>query len=1660
MPRCVKPVLWLLIGGMLGLGGVLAAADLTDLSLWKGNDGGNAAQPPQLSLVDAPSGRAIQAQVVAPGGYQGMDLQLPEAIDTSSIAGIEFDFFQNAIGMDGTASLMAAYENGGGIFLQFRHRYNQWNHVFIPLDLRSYQPMGHASPKHGMLKKLTFSIYDALDTPSETLRVANLKFVPKAAGNFKIPVPYYQHRNLPPQGDASGKTMTDGILDEEQQIRFPHYSNDPDIDFDLGGIYLVDAVKVGAIAVPSQNIAELFIESSMDGKTFKTVGHITNSNTSGQKERYTISGQNLKLLGRYFRVRIGRSRTDFPVALGEVEFYGKLPTDEEFRRANAAGAYDLGPALPVLNADNYWMLESSGGKMAVCKKNGVIVGLSEDGRTIAERIWGVYKLSDGRKTVSADDYSAQIIDSQMKDGKLITTFTIPQLSGIVFSRTTGWSDGNFSSRLEFQSKRTDRQILQTSLKVIIPQTLRRGGLYETWGSGHTMTHRFADEFSMDLPAASESVVVFENAAQSLTLLNYRYKYKDRFIRLGAGVITVAGFGDKTTIFTENGWLFCDGVFEVNPAHRTGSVESRLLAVKGDLTHAFDKYLEQPEAHNFHFSIQRPQWVEDVRFFTGMNWGEFWGDNLVRLADNSQKIIREGIMQIQTSHDGFSWGDWNDFLTSGIHRNHFGGEMTAQEVRDRLKKTREAAPGAKLSTYTWLWSATKGSKVFKEHKDWFITHNVQGGEISFFPGDFALNYYWMLSPEGSYAEMFRQVTETVKGLDMDIWYLDGGGSPATIDWVKLRIDEPDSYDRLFADIRKEIRKDGDRGIFFNHPENPLADFGFLESTSEILSNNWRDGATYMYRFKLWQRPDPKFTPLYIYWTGESDLSYRRYVVATGLGLVFTNSWQDKRPYVGLISARQQSRKTQMVSANIQPNWRYDYDTSWELMPLTFGNSGWLMVRSHYKDTRSGKFACDLAPLGITDKALPVYYYNFEMVPHAEHKGIIPEPEAENAYAQTQFQSDFIISTAYAGSKPYSDRMEQEFALPANGMRLCYATQSPALVWSTDNLRCQIPMSETLGVKTSGAVQGEKISLKVESEREKAEIIVLLPSGCMAGKATVNGTAVDPVPLIAYGAEFVRISVPKGNSDVAVDLVKAIEAPVGDYRLAVPEAGPGATLNIQVTTPAMDRMVPACVVITQKNIPVWHRAITLQGTEANVALTLPEVLTGDTYQVSIYDLTGRKLAGCDVALRNGAPKLAPYGYPHFPSEYKQEKVSAQAAAPGINVIGTAAEWSEGEVVVNPEKASIKLQSPKMLNSNYGVLAGALEVEAKRYIKVRLNGNFDWYAENGLAINTWNISLCYGDLPTCSALTFDFETPAGYTTRSFAGVGMIFAERNAKTPESYGTKEIPQFISSISLFCRGKNGNEEEHWLDCRELGAPQNWTGKLYVGGCWQNPTPARFLEITLLESRDTLPQGAELTRPFFLKGGQNKVVEQTVDVPRVSGKITIDGKMTEDAWRNAPEFTDFSLLDMPAVKAPLTRIKMLSDDEFIYIAAELHDPDRVINAAAKQPFQADGIEVYLGRGKGNPYCDQYILASGKSFMALRHLPDGKNTPLPEIEWAEITAGHNLTIEAAFPKKIKNDDPAFNAFNVGRNRVGDGNDQLYTLTPGRVYRNLEGYKFGSI
>ncbi len=90
--------------------------------------------------------------------------------------------------------------------------------------------------------------------------------------------------------------------------------------------------------------------------------------------------------------------------------------------------------------------------------------------------------------------------------------------------------------------------------------------------------------------------------------------------------------------------------------------------------------------------------------------------------------------------------------------------------------------------------------------------------------------------------------------------------------------------------------------------------------------------------------------------------------------------------------------------------------------------------------------------------------------------------------------------------------------------------------------------------------------------------------------------------------------------------------------------------------------------------------------------------------------------------------------------------------------------------------------------------------------------------------------------------------------------------------------------------------------------------------------------------------------------------------RAATPIKIDGKLDDEAWKNAPWTTDFVDIEGDTRPKPRfrTRVKMLWDNEFFYIAADLEEPHvwATLTEHDSVIFQDNDFEVFIDPNSDN------------------------------------------------------------------------------------------------
>ncbi|MBT7066367.1 MAG: hypothetical protein HN919_08705, partial [Verrucomicrobia bacterium] len=1580
-----------------------------------------------------------------------------QSIDLSQYSAVSLEIRQGFyVGRKSTCVIKLFFDGSAVgpefIYGDFMAGLGEWTRVTVPLEKRAWKGGGHLQPEFLKANQMLFYPYATMETKDEFMEIRNIEFIPRGAGPQKIRVNNYEHINKPDSGDPHATILTDGVIDQAAQAQWGSYKATPEIHFDLGGIYLIDSIKVEAIAVPSHNIDTVTIVASNDKISWHPVAIIQNKEGGTDEIHQVLSADKLGIPGRYFRMAVSRNRVDHTVRLSEISFFGRLPTENELRQA-ADKAYTIGPPIPDVTPQDYLTVSRDGISFHVARRNGIIVDLTYNGRKLAERIVDQYLLSYREDDHRSDAYADQVSKLETVGGAVELCATNLTLPGIRIEKRYAIENGALARTITYvDAGMQQRAFITTATRVVLAQAFRRSGVYETSGTWGSLKRLFAEEVLIDIQATRQAFLTFERPDEDLTLMHYLFKCDGEFLYFD----NIAEYKD-TTLLTPNGWVLTSALLELGPGVTT-SVGTRLDIVRGGLHDAYLKYINLPEPASYRGAIRRPAWLRDVVALNSLDWEGLWTDVDAGMTQRATKLLRTGY--VVTPGRGDLNGVMGESPITGEVRNWFGGRQTAEELKRRIAACRAQAPNRnRAGIYTWLFSAFPYTKPVREHPEWFVWKNRNGSDASWFPG-LAQNYlrFWDI-PESRDAAV-KQVVDMLNYYDLDVWYLDGGaGGTITIDWETMRADHPLARTKLFKAVIAEMRKtDPERIVFFNTPGNPLGDMGFHESFSGVMTANWREGAAWMWKFKLFQVNDKLRYSVYIYWLPGVEGAFENYMVGTGLMPSFTSRRMQAKdvPYV---TARYENRMVEMVDADVRPNWRSDPETDLELMSLRNGQAGIMFVNPRAEEQKAYPVSALSAPLGLK-QGQPYYSWSIAIHNARSWDGRYAEAELESIYAASHWAPDRIAKVRFFDTALAGQRLERTFKMTPAELQLWVVTHTPGFIWSTDNMRTQLWLPERPKLKLTGSSTAEQVALRADSQFANAEIAVLIPRGKVPKSVSVNATA-TPLRVFRYAGRAVAIvPISAGASEIAVQLKAPVEA----------AAAPALTIEdgnqrLQVALDESWQGKHLCARAELDGSLLWEHSEPVAGVNQTFTLNPPASLRQGTYRVVVSDVTGKQASEGTMTLTGGKPRLV-LPYSDMPALSSETEVKiASFAGVGFEGFATGTSYARGAgtASVDAAAATLSVGMQPMYRSHINTAAAGMEVRACRFLKFRVTSNFEYFNRTG-TIQPKRHFVRYERSASFAGMMLDFADATGYSARTALGFGKVSKSKSDSVPKTWGTKEKPDRIFALNDYIHGDT-ETETFWIDTYQLGVPDNWSGKLWVSAVVQNLTPDRWLKLTLLESADALPEGAEVDQGHDLV---NTKVTREIPLAHTTQKLSADGDLSKIDFTGAFAGTGFTYAGNSVRKSSQQSSFLLTHDgRYLFLKVTAEEKGKEVfnteQGKAGKPWHSDSIEFFFTVGTSDDIHHVVIDAEGNRVEMVEEAErvGGKSTP---VRWATLRIqkeDHSFVLYAAVPlAKLKISGPLAGkrvGFNVMRNRVApDGTAEYLTFVPGASYFSGRNYQ----
>jgi len=1452
----------------------------------------------------------------------------------------------------------------------------------------------------------------------------------------------YEYLSKPTRGDENATILTDGKVNaREQQAFWRMLGPRPEIVFDLGKEYFVSRVVLRAISSPAVNIASAEIQGATgpsrplavgaegkpsaggggapagslaaltQGLQWQTLAVLRNEDGRRAEAEHEVAGP-VRRVARYVKVVLNRPAADQDVELAEVELYGREPTEED-RLAAAASAYEIGPEMPPTtdaerHDEHFFYLTGEGIRVAVDRVHGLVGGIwkREHAEKCLERLADKYYLLTREEDVEAGEYDDRV-EEVLEDragGPLRLRCSNPKLPDVTIEKTYTLSpDGRrLIKRVAFvsTSDAPDR-FLTPAVGGLLTEDFRRGGVYMGCDRG-LGARLFAEEVTVPrqigaLGARNAKVVIFERYDLGWGLAQYRYKVNDHYCRP-----LTSRWHEKANhppIYLPNGWEFGVATLHLAPKQEQ-SIETQLALFEGRQYDFYGMYRNLPEVAEAFASVQRPEWVRDLK--TGCNVA------LNPLTEDLTGPLMPVQRSLQMTETGGLWnlthihGVWGEWFTEGVVTNGYGAKIDTQWLKDYIAAVQRMSPRVKVGVYTWAWAVHPRSKAYREHPEWFITTDRDGQVFNAY-SNMVLNHARRFSIAESMDELMDQFARVMTDFKGDFFYLDGGGGGQNlIDWEHLACDQDYDYQELYRRIREVTRACGDdKAVWFNARTGPYWDIGYYEGIDRMLhAATWRDSADGLSAVKIRQAYDPGQVVVPLYWRASTLPFFSNYCIGLGITPSRPLGADDQREKLPFIEAAYETRGLRWIEADLEPDWRVDPETQIEAYALKEGEAAFISVIDHREDAGGpAVVSADTEKLGL-DAGRPVYAWTFGVRDIREAWPALPEATRREVYRQTGWGLDLVarLLGVEVIEKP-GGRIELEIPTEPHLLRMVMLSNSPAGVFSVGELRTNFWKPTNLGASVHAELSAEGGQMVVEATAPDAgaEIIVCPPPGKVVnpGKGALK-------PVFVGERKLVILSVPAGEHRLELAVT---DAPPMDAELKVScpeEVAAGETLEVATEPPTGSAQVSLCrgdVLVFGGEVPA---------TEGVLRVAVPEQVHGGELEVRVAAagaqremVTGK--AGVKIT-GDFEPELVPVALPKRGP--KLEIAEVNKTVKGIKVLSAGTDTHDGYdgglfAQVEAERLTIaggNLDAPR---SRYGYGFGGLELEGARVLTLRVSNTFHeaWtYYRSRVSYHPKYTSTFCG-------VMVDYHTEEGYTRRVALGLGLINPKRKAPRP-GWGTKAPPdEFISLGDVI---HEGGETEVTIDLARW-APAGWDGRCWLAAGADNVLPSRRIYVQILDNADT-PEGKEIIEGEAM-GDLYKI--RSYRVCRMPAAPAIDGKLADEAWRELKPVKDFGLLGRMGSSTQATRAWLAYDDEKLYVAFDCPESEKQqLNTAAKKIWNQDAIDFALDVDGDREDFQQIIVNCKGEFEQFSQGAGGEKTVWQiEVGVAQYEGG--WSVEVAIP-----------------------------------------------
>jgi hypothetical protein len=1098
--------------------------------------------------------------------------------------------------------------------------------------------------------------------------------------------------------------------------------------------------------------------------------------------------------------------------------------------------YDPGPPLPDASSlggedANYWYLSGAGLRAAVHKGTGMLGGLWQtvDGRRTVERVVEMYKLETRNEAIAADGYADRVQRLVRRTPpELMVQCAQGKLRGITIEKAYRLDarPGILAQTTRFVNQTTRPDVFVTlALRTVLAPDYRREAIY-TGGSylgplvpansirERVLTDSQKQPWTSGITNGRPSWVLAVNEALGCNVASYRYRVNGQYVLPWNSIWTE----ELLNLYhTPAGWEMGVCTLHLRP-REDASAEVDYTLCRGGRLGFYGTYRSRPEVAAMYARVgRRPTWLRDLKM------------PIVDTVCRALALTEDGALLRADS----PFGLWGDPLARGPD-----GELTArvERVRQLVARSQAASPRVKIGLYTWAWSAAERSPVVRRHPDWFVSRDRAGEVRNAYP--LAMSFLRCLSAPGCLEHSLTWYRSLVRTYAEDFQYLDNDGTGVqTVDWEHLRVDQDYDWQRLHEGVLAAARAHGpETATFFNNRVIPQGDISFAEyMPTEIQNTDWRRPADEMYPLKVFQKRDPERIVSLLYSRPETEPSYTNYCV--GLGLL---PWYGSLAQLPFVNAAIETRRLELMDADLQPDWQRDRAISVEAYPLRLGPAACVSFIGHEDTPRETELAFDAARMGLVP-GHPYSAWLFDLKDSREHEGRLTESDQRRAYEGYNWADEVVVSGQFLdAAESLPKRYARRLVARPRRLRMLVLTHSPALVWSLNGRRTNFWLPEIRGVSVRPvrSSDDDRAEVTCRSSVEQAEVVFQVPRDRRVSTVSVDGAQVAWAPELAGGAWMARVGVARGTHRVRASYSpRMVASGLRSAGLEAPERiRAGDTLPVRVAFAARHWSVAdgALLRVLRDGVLIASAAPQhLRPGFARFSLRVPGSARPGMYDLA-FDVPGR--VERDVAARVEVVP-GPWQPPALPGDEAGGGPVVRVwdvgkTTNGLEVLRAGTDTFDhrgGVQLADLDPISLRLRCGLRddAESPWGYGFCGLELRGARKVTVDLRNTFAEIVRDGNEL---------GDryLDSFAGFLVDYHTAGGYTRRVALGLGVLNAARPVAAP-NWGKAAQPDQCIAWSRTLLEKD--RDLLTVDVAEY-APPVGTGRCGSAWAW-TPSPVGY-----------------------------------------------------------------------------------------------------------------------------------------------------------------------------------------------------------------------------